>query len=457
MRLLIADLVRRNRWKAALSGVLLAAMFGEASLGTPTLAFWFSMGMTFGLGPAITLGFVPRLIWYLPVAKRDVWRAGWLVGTLGVTLVTTAAKLAAILVPQLQHSLGLASIVLSSVYDFAYAGAGCGLVILATWPLPTSGPWRPVSVFQGLAASALALGLPLALLGNLVAGDRLPIHWMDLTARSAAVLVAALSLAVATYFHSPVPPTPANRSSRRSRVKSGTPRFELDGLSGLPYLLAHEAVWTLMLGAFLVGGSALFVFVAAGITQSSEGFVGLLRSTLLTLDTGRVKLEPDGGFGAFSLLIAFAVFATSLAPRFPSMMRHLRVLPLGPALLNALLIAWPAAFWLAAWTALLTLRYVILGQVLVLYHVNALVGLIGLSAIVQAMTLRLPRLLRPLTFSALLLPVPLLLLVNPLPPAASVAFGLGGLAVAAVLNHRSLARRSTYAPIGVQIRGVQTL
>jgi hypothetical protein len=454
MRLLIADLVRRMWRKAAFFGAMIAGVLSLSDAASAPFVFGFSMGIAFAMGPGVALRDTPRPIRYLPIAKRDIWRAGWLVATVGTTLLTTAAKLAGILVPQVRNPVGLWSIALSSVYDFAYAGAGCALVILAHRPGPTSGPWRWTSgVVKTLAVFALGFGLPLALWGALALGPVLPTHWTDLTPRSLAVLVAALGVAVATYFHSPGPPIPANRIAPQARAKAGTQGFEPGGLSGLPRLLAHEAVWTLIVGAVLVGGSALFVFVAARVTQSPEGLTGLLRSALLRLDEGRVSPEPAGGLDAFILLIGFAVFVTSLIARFSAMLRHLRVLPLGGARLNTLLLAWPAAVWLIAWTGLLTLHYAVLGQGVASYHADALLGLIGVSAIVQSLTLRLSRYLRTLTLALLLVIVPLQLFLDTPPPAVSVAIGLGGFAVAAVLNRRALARRSTYTPIGPAVIG----
>ena len=60
--------------------------------------FFFSMGMAFALGPQIMAWSLwPRVIWYLPISKRDIWRAVWLLATVGATLITASAKLVAML------------------------------------------------------------------------------------------------------------------------------------------------------------------------------------------------------------------------------------------------------------------------------------------------------------------------------------------------------------------------
>lgn len=448
MRLLIADLVRRNRWQAVSFGVILAVMFGAtAAIGEPARAFGASLGVAFALGPTM-LWLIPRPIWYLPVAKRDIWRAGWLVATLGVTLLTTAVKLAMLLVPHVRGSLSLASVALSSVYDFAYAGLGCGLVIIATRPLPAGGPWRRVfAVLKETAGVLLPAGLTLGIFGSMAAPHLLPTHWTDMTPRGIAALMAALTVAVPSYFYSPTPLTPTNRTQRPARVKTSTPRVEFGRLSGLAYLLVHETAWTLLIGGSMVTGSILVVFVAANLLQSQVGFVGFLRGLLLRLD-GRVPPASGGTLDFVIPLIGFAVFITSLTARFPTMLRHLRVLPLGAARLNLLLVAWPAVTWLVAWTALLALHYVVIGDGVTDYHAPALLGLMGLSTIVQALTLRLSNVLRLFWFAVSVGVVPLLFLMDAPSPSALTATGASLITAAALLTRRALTRNSTYTPIG---------
>ena len=283
-------------------------------------------------------------------------------------------------------SFSFATLALSSLYDFAYTGLGCGLIIVATLPRPERGPgatYCPCSAGPPWPCcqrecSADGSGAVSLVIGCRSIGRRF-------TVGAGMVLAAALGLSVATYFHSSMPLTPANRTSRRPRVEARAPRLTPGGLSGLPRLLVHESAWTLMAGGVLVIGSVLVVVVAAKYLQSPESLLGLLRSVLLHVD-GTPAPGPGTGLQAFILLIIFAVFAASLAARFPDMLRHLRVLPLGAARLNVLLLVWPAVVWLTGWTGLLALHYLVMGRGVVSYHVDALFGLIGISAIVQAMT-----------------------------------------------------------------------
>jgi hypothetical protein len=454
MRLFLLDLVRRtHRWIPLMMAAALVAIWSipedQAQLG---MAFAYSMGTAFMIGPQLmTPLLVPRAIWYLPISRRDVWRATWLLATVGATTMTTLAKLLAMVMPWSEGSFSLATLLLSGLYDFGYAGLGCAVIIVATWPRPSGGPGHLVwPLFKGAADFTLPLGMAAGFFGGRFIGHVLPVHWSEITVRTGAVLAAALGVTVASYFHSAVPLTPANRTAGR-HVEARTRRFEPGGLAGLPRLLVHEYAWTLMIGGVLVIGSALVAAVAAGYLQSSESLIGLLRSVLLHVD-GSAPPVPGRGLQTFIFLIGFAILAASLSGRFPDMLRHLRVLPLGAARLNALLVAWPAVAWLTAWTGFLALHYLVMGRGVASYHADALLFLAGVSAIAQAVTLRLSLAIRVFTF---VFPLGFILGVGPslpwlLAPRSAVfaTTGLACLAAAAALNHRSFARKSTYIPIG---------
>lgn len=216
MRLLIIDLVRRSKWRTAFFSVLLVGMLWVANqMDHPGRAFAVSMGVAFAFGPQLTLRHVPRAIWYLPVSRRDVWRAGWLVATVGATLVTTLAKLLTMLVMPAARSSGISGIALSSLYDFLATGVGCGLVIAATRPLAARAPWRQAaSLLRRLAEAALPLGFLGIVYGGFLLGKALPTHWSDLTARSGLALAAGLALTIGAYFYSPSAPARVHRPAR---------------------------------------------------------------------------------------------------------------------------------------------------------------------------------------------------------------------------------------------------
>lgn len=63
----------------------------------PGRALAASMAVAFMFGQ-MCLQFVPRAIYQLPVSRREIWRAGWIVATPGGTAFTLAAKIVAFVV-----------------------------------------------------------------------------------------------------------------------------------------------------------------------------------------------------------------------------------------------------------------------------------------------------------------------------------------------------------------------
>ncbi|HVL69858.1 MAG TPA: hypothetical protein VM364_21545 [Vicinamibacterales bacterium] len=455
MRALIIDLARRNARGAAGFGIALTVVWGIAALVEEPSpgALGLSMGLAFGLGPFRLLWLVPRPIWYLPVSRRDLWRSAWVMATAGAALLTTTAKLIAVAILGTTAPYGVATLMLSSVYDFAYAGVGCGLVILATAPLPRQAPWHQMSrLWKAVGEVALPLGLPVAALGAIYT-DLLPMRWRDLDVASGSVLAAALAVTVGTYFHTPTPAprvpdgsilfTRAAAPGGRADTAGRIPRLAFRRLTGVPRLLLHEYVWSIAIGAALAAASALVVLLAANAFDTEEALADVTRALLL-LPAGTDASRNGYAFNAVALLIWYAFFVATLAARFPVMMRHLRVLPLSARQVNLLLVAWPVMIWLTVWIALLALRQAVAGEGLTWGHLALFAGMWGLSALVQSLTLRLRGPMRVFVFSAMAGVVPLLTLLSSPTPAALGALGLGGLGAAALLNHAALRRPSTY-------------
>lgn len=444
MRLLITDLVsRKYRWPAALFTFSLAVFWWGSGhrdgAGDAPQAFAMSLGAAFMMGPLFIAGMpTERAIWYLPISRRDRWRATWLVATVGPTVLTTAGKLLALLGPGTASSLVFSRLTLSSVYDFAYAGIGCGLVIVSARSHPARGLARHVSVLIG------AIGA-VALVGGLFWGyairNLLPTRWSDLSSATGTMLAAALAVSLAPYFHTPGPAARSILWAPRQHPKTATSRAgRMEGLTGLPRLLVHEYAWSAGLAGFLVVTFGVVVFVTGALMHSPASYGGFLRMQRLLLFDGTVAQERGT---VFDLIIWCGLFAATLVSRFPAMIRHLRVLPLRASQLNMLLVAWPALMLLTVWTALLGLHYVVLGQPVASLRPALFIALVGSSAIMRALTLRWPG-YSPWVFSLTISVVPMVRLFNG-PSSASLAIlGLGGIAAAAALNHATLMRSSTY-------------
>ena len=451
MRLLISDRLRRtNRWilLCLVASVGLSWWFGPYS-GAAGRAMTTSMAIALIAGPQAALQFLPRPLWYLPVSRRELWRANWLVSTIGVTMMTTAAKLVALLVPTSDAaSLGIASIALSALFDFAAAGAGCVLVIAATHPRPSAGvlhvPW---AIARGTAEMLLPLGFVAIFYLPGWIGLGLPAHWSDLTASSGTILGVFVALGIATWWHVPTPLTPANRiGPRGGETTVAKQPVRQSALTGMPRLLLREAAWAFAIAGSLACGSVLIVLVMARVGRDQQFLMEFLRNALHIADAGGTS-KSDAGYVAFNLLIWYSLFASAVATRFPLMLRHLRALPFGAFKLNALLVAWPALIWVTAWIAGASLHYLVLGHGPTRFHGPAIVALVGLCALAQAISLRFSTITRLMVFASGAGLVPFAGLVPGLPPAALGLVGVSAILAAVALNHAALARNTTYKAV----------
>jgi len=189
----------------------------------------------------------------------------------------------------------------------------------------------------------------------------------------------------------------------------------------------------------------LVVMLLAGVVNSQETLADVLRAELRFLDG--VATAPSASsvwLAAFGALTWYGFFIGSLAARFPSMLRHLRVLPIGAGHLNLLLVCWPGIVWITAGMLLMLTRYLLLGEALTSANLSLLLALTGLSAVTGALTLRSTGLPRIFQLSMMLGLVPVLHLLEVPPPSTLALVGLGGLAAAAALNHLTLRRSTTY-------------
>jgi hypothetical protein len=216
-------------------------------------------------------------------------------------------------------------------------------------------------------------------------------------------------------------------------------------VTGLPRLLLQEYGRTAMLGAVATFAIAIALIVVDGRYRWRE-LVDLVATALLVLEENRTSSTP-GRLAALNLLICYPVFLASFIGRFPAMLRHLRVVPVGAARLNVMLLAWPSIIGVSAWLALTLLHYAVLGRTPTLLHADMFVALVGFSAFVQSLTLRLTGPTRVLTFGAAVALAPVLYLVAPPHPAMLTACGIAGLAAAARINQRALFSRATYQTV----------
>jgi len=427
MRLLVVDIVRRaSRWWLVFGFVFTAAswrMWPALDAGPRALAV--SMGVAFSIGQQILLLYPPRPLWYLPVSRRDIWRAVWIFATVGATATTTSAKLVSLLAPWGGARFGLSSLLLSTVYDFAFSGVGCGVAIVMVQPQPSRRSARAVwPLVQAAAFLLRALGFVAAFNAPLWLPPNVPAtRWTDLGARGAVLLGAALAVTCAAYFYTPRPTLSSRRRLRP--LRSGAKRPARSGsLTGLPLLLWQESRWTLLMTAAV----CVLLFAVAVMTR---------------------VMSTHASGGGPALLVPFvytAMFIVTLSARFPMMLRHLRVLPLGNRTVVSLLVVWPVMVGLTIGAGIGLMRYLITGTVPSSGSIALVVALAGLSAFVQAVTLPKALAGRLVVFGVAFAVAPLAPFMAPASPLTLVLVAGGALAAAVAVNVTMLSRNSMYKP-----------
>jgi hypothetical protein len=443
MWLLVADFVRRGyRWPA------LAAVFGSGLFwwivdpGGVELEFAFvaSTGVTLIVGPLMTFANMAGAVRYLPVSRRDVWRATWIASAGIATCATLLVKLPVLLLG-LRQANALAAIALSSLYDFAAAGAAFTLMSLLHRPVNPDRPFL-IRLTAGLAAAAVMTTV-VALTTALQTG--IPTAWAELTPGSGALLIAMLGIAVAGLVAGPGPIPGKPRQVPRSTSRRAASPNGARTLTGLPRLLLHEFAWSLTMGAGFAVTLGLIAYVIR--IFSGDGPLGLtdfLRLQMLLLFDGTpVTARPIAIGGA---QVWYAFFAASISARFLDIVRHLRSLPIRTAHLVALFLAWPAAMWLAIWTALAALNLIVSGSIHDL-RPYLLFQAISFAAAAQAVTLWVPIRYRAVLRGTPVAFLPLLPLWTAPPSASLLWFALAMLAAAVVMTRAAFGRTCTYAAV----------
>jgi len=451
-RLLIADAAWRQRKFMSFTGLSIAVLWWfwwtKVESADLLMPFGYSMGMAFQLGPQLAMRYMPRAIWYLPISRREAWRALWLFSTAGVTLLTTLAKATAMIAHRGPEPGGAARLMLSSVYDFTYSGIGCALVAIVMRPRPARGPRRQLAAAAaGCAEVAIPFGAVFGFAGIGQFRVGLPTYWSEFTPLAGLGLAAGLTVAISSYFHVPVPIRPVT-STASAGANHADRRPDRSPLTGLPRLLAHEYVLAMLVAGCLIAGSGAVVLIVAHVGSPSDV------AAFVQMELGRIdgaSLPAGEGADPFAVIVLVACFAAAIAARFPAMMRHLRALPIGTARLQTLLIAWPIAIWAHNWIVFIVLHYLLVGERVHSLHGAAFIGVSGISALIVAVSLRQSGPQQTFVFSSLLVAVPMLLFVGFPPAWMSAGGGIFGFVGAVALNRAALRRSSTYRHSGLPI------
>jgi hypothetical protein len=442
VRLLLIEILRRHKPLQLLGVAMLAGVWyivGGEDASAVSAALGASLCAVFLIGPGRISMMVPPAVSYLPLSRRDIWRATWLASTVWPTALATATMLLMMLVPATRTTMGFSRVTLSAAYDFAYTGAGCVMVILLAAAGSHPRIWRPLrDVLIAIVPLASMSGFYVAFWGRRF----LSTQWSELSPSGASVLISTIGLVTAMYFYSPpVTGTPPLRAgSRRSATERAALPVPSSRLTGLPKLLWNEYTWTLGIAAVIVSLVAVIVVVLDTFFNTQHLAAGVVRAQLVRL-FDRQATTSEFGFGYIFWLALFIVAGVG---RFGFMIRHLRVLPMRPLQLNTMLVVWPAGVLVPVWAALMVAYLLVSQQPVTRLSLGVLLSLIGLSALARSITMRWQPMFMALVvvvaFMGVLSGIPL---SGPPAPVLAVT-GIAGLIAAALLNRDTLRRSATY-------------
>ena len=431
-------------------------LFMAADALAPTGALVFSLCIAWFLGvfAGVSL-FASREIGLLPIPRRTLWRAQWITSTLLAMFWTTAAKVVGALgatllargaargqLPDFQF------IALSSSLDFLYNGVLLA-VIAATGV--AAGRVRDDNSF--IKRAIQASGVFVALMGGFVWGFVLrpivPTNWTEVTGATAMVMGAALVVSFAAFFYSPPAHEPRpGRGRRNIRRRQGEIRSQRPGwLIGLPRLIADDLKSTAMTAASVPAiVSAVFVGMYAFNPAPGPG-TGPLKAMK---EMGLLPLREDALFGHCYFLLALGLsminnWRSPGVDAVSTILRQLRVLPLGVRQLHALLVSRRLLGWLVVWFFLLILHVVVFQSAPTTLRLDILVWLAGADALVYAVLLRWMKWLPTFAFAMIFGAVSaewIDLQGAEFAAIAGIAVGMACLAAAMWINHYTLTRRS---------------
>lgn len=440
VQILVRDMLRRlpNRHLALAAAVFALAWGVFLPKGRASYLAAGSLAFAFYFGPIMMLGWLqPSPVSYLPVSRRDTWRAAWTMSVVAPLVMMTLLKIPG----ALAASSGWSTLTLSSTMDFLYAGSGCAL-LAATW-----GREKEAGRVM-LAMISLVAGMFLPFLLR----AQLPVQWAAVSPAQAALLGAGAAATVYGALHVPAAGRPLRRAlSDGSPVVA--PPLASTRLSGLPRLLLHEL-------AFASGLACFMIVVVLGVALAINGWVSVSWRSWLEVQGLLIfsATALDGGPRRWDIIeqIAWcALYVGTVSPRFADAVKHLTVLPIGTARLQLILLGWPILFWSAVWIGLAFLHVLVVGGPATAgYRVPLLLALSGMSGLAISLQLRFAK--GP---TALISAGPFLIPFTRLGQAPAwvalvVAATTIGLAVALIRN--ALSRADTYkraSPFGLRTQG----
>jgi hypothetical protein len=440
MRLLLMDILRRGKLP-----YVYACVFCFAAANTSSFAYS-SFGMAMGMGVMLGVVFESRELHYLPISRKDIWRARWILSLVPVVLSAVIGILAFAIVLAISQVTPLGArtdrswLLPSTVFQLVYIGSLLAASIPALYLTRRIAlPARRLLVNVVLVLSAMALGLQVE--------QQLPRQWQEMTGGIVVILGIGLCLTAIGFFHSPkilprefvTKPLKASSHATKPDLKA---REMWAGRTGLNFL-----VWRQVL-AFLITG------VVCGIMSHLPVLF------LVWQPADRAALIERGGtlFESPDLILAVSYFLvplllsamwTAFAPDWLRV-RELRVLPITTRTVAAMFTLLPLLTWLTFWLFLLAGYWLLTGHLPSTFRLDLLAGIAGLTCLLNSASMQ-ARVKAPGGFllSHLLSCTGFILLylyLQPLSPAVTSLvpeIGLIGVGVSFLLNVRALQRNSS--------------
>lgn len=456
-RHLMLDAIWRSRMAWFFAGFCLLPAWALVAVGVADTKVGMAASLiaVFAVGPVTSLSsLMVRETRFLPLTSRNVWVAAWLLSSVAAPVVVVVVQLAG-------FSIGLAfgypqpnvasSVAFVAACTFAYGGVMLPIGPLMGYTSHAATERRPQWLW-GSVATLTFLAYLGGLIGPWAAWSYLPTSFETLGVPAAVVLGLGLVAAVGAFFWTPQRYGGMGRPTGTAPVSvaqaSGRVRSErvADRFTGLSRLLVPTLVWAFGLTVTGAAGMAWYFVTFEPSLSLYESFAG---SGLLIFSAAGFSPKVIMGTALFA-----PFFAIGSGPAWDGYTRHLRVLPLSASDTTRLFITSTMLLWAVVWVVLLGIHGLVLGLRPDTLRPELFVYLLGLSALMEAVSRSGKKPGRP--FSLAVIPVFVLIGVaegftGKLGVEAMfwshAAIGASSLLIAAALTYRSITRSTSAAGV----------
>ncbi len=367
-------------------GWMMVATGGFSLRGAMALSLFIAVASPMQASQGLSL----REIRMLPLSRRDLWRATWLVGIIGSALAIVAGVEIAAVISAAYTSVRVPpeSIAVAAILVVVMGGISASSVLLLN--VLSLAPVRALPARARAVVKGLVTLVPVALLALPVVGKNvLPSTWAQFGITGAILTILGLAVVGYSYFQTPnrLPAASPRRAMAATRPSQGS-AFTPSAIGGLPRLFLETWKRALLIQLAIPIITIATTVIVSGVTGWGDSD---WRANLR--DFGFLPFEGAGNKNmAMLYFMAAPVFMWNwLAPgdALFTMARHLRTLPMSVRQLNWLLLGLPVVPWINLWFLLLGLHALVSDQPISSYRWPAFLALVGADALARAVRLRL--------------------------------------------------------------------